>query len=145
MKAHARLIALAGMLVFGAAPAVADPGRDLYEGRVPLAAHLRGETTRLPATATRCANCHEPAAAAPLQAPLGPRLEASTLTRAVARHGGPPSRHDLASFCRALREGVDPALVLLSRAMPVFLIDDTDCRALWEYLSARGQQDGSSP
>ena len=53
----------------------------------------------------------------------------------MPRRNGPPSRFDEASFCRLLRTGVDPADIVVPRAMPRYAIDDTDCRALWAYLS----------
>lgn len=49
--------------------------------------------------------------------------------------GGPPVAYEAATFCRTLRTGVDPAHVVLPRAMPRFEVDDVQCAALWDYLT----------
>jgi hypothetical protein len=64
-------------------------------------------------------------------------LSAATLAEPVARRGGPPSRYDARSLCTLLRSGVDPAHVMVQRAMPRFDIDDLQCEALWQYLTNR--------
>lgn len=108
----------------------ATDGAALYEGRKPLAARIAGHEEQLPSVATRCSNCHE-----------GPQtvatLNASTLAVKLPRRGGPPSRYDAATLCRVLREGIDPAYVMLPRAMPRYDIDDAGCAAMWAHLSRR--------
>lgn len=106
-------------------------GAALYEGRQPLVAQLRGQAWALPAEASRCINCHEGAQA------IGPRLHGRSLAEPLPRRGGPPSRYDAKALCRLLREGVDPAQVLVPQAMPRYTIDDRSCEALWRYLSSR--------
>ncbi|MDH4393890.1 MAG: hypothetical protein QE285_21000 [Aquabacterium sp.] len=100
-------------------------------------ARLRGDATALPAAATRCANCHEasrqPGAA---DAAYAPRLDAR-LAQALPRRGGPPSAYDASNLCTLLRTGLDPARVLVRRAMPVYEIDDAGCATLWRALSLR--------
>ena len=59
----------------------------------------------------------------------------STLTDAVRRRSGPPSRYDAGSLCTMLRTGVDPAHVIILRTMPRYDITDADCRALWLHLT----------
>ena len=66
---------------------------------------------------------------------MGPTLSAATLTGLLPRRGGPASRFDEAALCRLLREGIDPAHVLLPKTMPRYAIDDADCRALWTWLT----------
>ena len=112
-----------------ASTAVGTPGAQLFDGRQPLLARIAGHEQALPAQAWRCANCH-----AGTQG-LGGALDRSRLTAAQARRGGPASRYDLPAFCRLLRTGVDPAWILIDRAMPRFEIDDRQCEQLWTHLT----------
>ena len=117
-----------------------EAGAELFDGRRALAARIGGHDDALPAQATRCANCHltgaAPAGAASAPSNFGSVLSAATLTRALPRRGGPPSRYDAAALCRLLRDGTDPAWVLLPRAMPRYELVDEQCRALWAHLVA---------
>jgi len=106
-------------------------GAALYEGRQPLVARVSGHEQPLPALATRCVNCHEGAQA------IGPALNERTLAQPLPRRGGPPSRYDAAALCRLLREGIDPASVIVPRAMPRYEIDTRACEALWSHLQNR--------
>jgi hypothetical protein len=109
----------------------------LYQQGEGAAARLRGDTSLLPAQAARCANCHEPRRSpAGADMTFGPRLDARLATP-LPRRGGPPSAYDVAAFCTLLRTGLDPAGVLVRRAMPVYALDDAACAALWQALSAR--------
>lgn len=107
-----------------------DAGAAVADGRVPLAARIAGHAQVLPPAAARCGNCH-----AGTQAIGGP-LDAAHLARPVARRGGPPSRYDADALCRLLRTGIDPAWVMVDRAMPRFEISDVQCRALWDHLAS---------
>jgi hypothetical protein len=106
-------------------------GRAYYDGQSELMAQVLGHDEPLPPAAARCINCHEGS-----NAP-GPELDARLLLQPTARRGGPPSRYDEASFCRAVSEGVDAAWVQLPREMPRYALGATECRALWAYLSQR--------
>jgi mono/diheme cytochrome c family protein len=115
-------------------------GRQLFDGELALPARIAGQDFALPAQASRCVNCHGPARGdAASQAAgaqrIGPALTAGTLTDAVRRRGGPPSRYDAASLCTLLRSGVDPAHVIILRTMPRYEITDADCRSLWLHLT----------
>jgi len=57
------------------------------------------------------------------------------LREVLPRRGGPPVAYEQASFCRTLRTGVDPSHIVLPRTMPRFEADDTQCAALWDYLT----------
>lgn len=153
-------------LVDPQAQARRDSGAAIFAGRQPLPGHLRGDGMALPTQATRCTNCHAtdaglsadgiagavptgakagtvtadgqaPATGAPAAANFAPRLNATQLAQALPRRGGPPSRYDATSLCRLLRTGVDPAGVMVQRAMPLFEASDADCQALWQYLGTR--------
>lgn len=145
-----------GWLATGAAlanPAL-EAGRQIFTGAQPLVAHMPGHAQRLPVAASRCINCHAApglraagGATAGLGAAsragantgtgsFGPRLDAAHLLQPQARRGGPPSRYDAAGLCRVLREGVDPAGVVLVNAMPRYQIDDSACRQLWTLLTS---------
>ncbi|MGF6527722.1 hypothetical protein [Variovorax sp. PvP013] len=109
------------------------------DGAAPvLHGRLAGHASDLPPQATRCVNCHAAggAAASPATAAFGPSLGPATLTRAVSRRGGPPSRYDAASLCRLLRDGIDPAWVMVDAAMPRYAVSDAQCEALWARLSS---------
>jgi hypothetical protein len=103
----------------------------------PLRGRLAGHPDLLPVVATRCVNCHavDGSKRPPSAAAFGPALGPATLARALARRGGPPSRYDADSLCRLLREGVDPAWVVIDAAMPRYEIDAAQCQALWARLS----------
>ncbi|MCA0175489.1 MAG: hypothetical protein LCH73_04250 [Proteobacteria bacterium] len=105
-------------------------GEALFTGQAALPARLAGHADPLPVQAARCINCHGEGADR-----IGPLLSSATLTTAQARRGGPPSVYDERTLCRALREGVDPAQVTLTRAMPLYTAADADCTALWTFLS----------
>src|SRR5207253_1429315 len=112
----------------------------------------------LPPEVVRCNNCHarEVAGMAPATAALvlisasgvtaeerpdssesyGPILGSRTLMQRVARRGGPPSVYDAVLLCRVLRDGVDPAHVVIDQTMPRYTVTDAECRALWSFLTA---------
>ncbi len=142
MKARWALLALSALapLAFAGGAADAARGRQLFDGGVALPARIVGQDFALPAQASRCVNCHDPARAGAASSPagaqrIGPALTAATLTDTVRRRGGPPSRYDAASLCTLLRSGVDPAHVIILRTMPRYEITDADCRALWQHLT----------
>ena len=118
-----------------AVPASVARGARLFDGTEPLAGTLSGHSASLPVETTRCTQCHtgpgaSPAAASSSASPLDRRLR-----EARPRRGGPPVAYEPASFCRSLRTGVDPAHIVLPRAMPRFDADDAQCAALWAYLT----------
>ncbi len=112
-------------------------GYALYHGWLPLEARITGHADDLPAGTARCAGCHD----APRPADPGfrsiPPLDRATLTTPMARRRGPESAYDLAAFCSLLRDGKDPAFILVERTMPRFRLSDGDCAALWDYVSRR--------
>lgn len=117
-----------------------ERGRDLFTGVAPLRGTIIGHSSVLPSQSARCINCHAlGGAASPVlaaaSASFGPPLTRQHLTSAAARRGGPPSRYDQAALCRLLRQGLDPATVMIARAMPRYEISDPDCQALWLLLS----------
>lgn len=117
-------------------------GHDLFHGTATLSARLAGHSSTLPQQAAKCTNCHlagparttAPSGGGSTQA-FGPLLTPARLLQNVARRGGPPSRYDEGSFCRVLTTGIDPAYVMVQRAMPRYEMSTADCRALWAYLS----------
>lgn len=113
--------------------AVRQQGERLFDGRAPLVARLAGHAHPLPADAARCIQCH--GVVLPGGETFAPRLTAEHLRQRLPRRGGPPTAYDVRSFCRVLRDGVDPAQVILPRSMPRFVIDDAQCGALWTYLA----------
>ena len=125
-------------------PLPADPralGEALYHGRAPLPGRIRGHDTALPSTATRCINCHvvgpppqQPASRFGATQTFGPALTGDFLAQPRPRRGGPPSRYDAQALCTLLREGLDPAKVVLPRTMPLYDATPEQCRALWTYL-----------
>jgi hypothetical protein len=118
----------------GGAADDARRGAELFDGRRPLVARIAGHAEPLPAEAARCSNCHRENRDA--RDAFAPLLTRQHLLDDVARRGGPPSRYDERAFCRALRSGIDPAWIILSRAMPRYQVDEATCAALWTHLTA---------
>lgn len=133
-----------GLLLLGAAAAAwAVPawqgrqdrlqGQAMFRGEASLPARLVGHEIDLPAVATRCGNCHEAATPQPFATPLG----REQLMRPRVRRGGPPSSYDAARLCQLLRDGVDPAHVMISTTMPRYEISPLQCSDLWAFLVSR--------
>ncbi|MEJ8850276.1 hypothetical protein [Variovorax rhizosphaerae] len=135
------LIAAASGLTSGAGAApptgVAAAGRSAFVGDTPLVARLPGHRLDLPAAAVRCINCHAPSAGTAGQTPFAPLLTSRYLNELRARRGGPGSRYDPASFCRVLREGIDPAGVMVDTAMPRYSLSTRGCDDLWAYVNSQ--------
>lgn len=119
-------------------------GQALFEGRVDLSGRIRGHVDPLPTPALRCANCHARTQGDRGQVPpgpfgntqaFGPVLDAAWLTGQRPRRGAPASAYDARALCTALREGLDPQQVRMSRNMPLYEISTADCQALWSYLA----------
>jgi len=135
------LLLAVGSLGGSAGESLTRRGFELFSGVLPLQGTIVGHTSALPPSAARCINCHAIGSAAPAPpsasaaAPFGPLLTPQGLTGAVVRRGGPPSRYDASAFCRLLRQGVDPAWVIVPRSMPRYALTDADCHALWAHLT----------
>jgi hypothetical protein len=112
-------------------------GDALYRGHEPLRGSIRGHDDLLPPETIICANCHNANPAARLSARPAPQLDAALLLQMRQRHGGPPSRYDRESFCRLLRNGSDPAYVLIAREMPAYDVTDEQCSSLWIFLTEK--------
>lgn len=140
--ARAAARALVAGLALAAMPstAVVDDGRGLFDGQRPLRGRIGDHAQWLPPGAAACANCHRTRPEAADRSSFGgrdagPLLDRASLTGHLERRGGPPSRYDRDAFCLTLRRGVDPAGVMLPRAMPRYEIDERDCDALWRFLT----------
>jgi hypothetical protein len=138
-----RLSVTLAAFLLGSAAGAADTarGRALFDGTAALPARVHGQDFALPAQASRCVNCHvvpaAPSAAASAVAVAAPPLTAAALATPTRRRGGPLPRYDAASLCTLLRNGVDPAHVMIQRTMPRYEISDADCQALWLHLMER--------
>jgi hypothetical protein len=119
---------------------VRQRGAALFEGKSKLRARILGSEELLPDDTVTCSNCH------PIEPVLGtsrdgvspdfaPRLGPSSLKQERRRRGGPPTRYDQAALCRVLRDGVDPAHIVIPDSMPRYDINQADCEALWTYLT----------
>jgi len=117
----------------------ADPefllGQALFVGHADLQGRVRTHLVDLPPEVIRCGNCHAAATGPDVARSLAPRLTRDLLLEPRARRGGPVSIYDPDKFCTLLRKGVDPAYVLVSMEMPIYTIDDSSCRALWQFLT----------
>jgi mono/diheme cytochrome c family protein len=128
-----------GTLLCLAGPALSDDavarGEKLYRGAVPLNAMIAGQRSSLPAPVVACVNCHTRGATEIGGDSLAaPDMRGGWLTLLRSRRNGPVSQYAEATFCRALRTGIDPAYVTLPIQMPRFAISDPDCAALWTFL-----------
>jgi hypothetical protein len=115
-------------------------GQALFDGAAPLRARLASHPAELPAAVVRCANCHAAGSGPAVPNSIAPRLSRGWLVEWQSRRGGPPSRYDRDAFCTLLRDGLDPAYVLINVQMPRYRVDARDCTALWQFLS--GARDG---
>ena len=118
-------------------------GRALFAGERPLRARIVGHSVDLPQIAVRCPNCHRreaparvPAAADATSQDFAPSLARERLTGAMHRRGGPASRYDRTAFCRLVREGIDPAVVMIPQTMPRYRFTEQECAALWTFLTS---------
>lgn len=143
---------LSGVLVLESAAVLAGPatvgtttpedefrwGRELFEGPFDLRGRIRTHPTDLPPEVVRCGNCHAVAIGPEVPRSLAPRLTHDLLIKRRSRRGGPASNYDRNSFCALLRDGFDPAHVLISVEMPRYTLADAECAALWRYLTGSG-------
>ena len=120
-------------------------GKALFTGGVALSARMPGHDVDLPPETVRCANCHgrqpPPVASAAAgsgkpQDVYGSALSAEALLQSRPRRGGPPSRYDLAAFCRVLSHGIDPAHVMVTQTMPRYRVSPEQCDSLWSFVTA---------
>jgi hypothetical protein len=131
------LLVCVATLLGAASPELLERGRKLFAGEAPLTGRMVGHEQALPPEVVRCSNCHqrEAAGSAPASTKdFGPKLGALGLTRALPRRGGPPSSYNWGSFCRLLRDGIDPAYVMIPQTMPRYTLSDAECEAMWSYL-----------
>ncbi|WP_415750327.1 hypothetical protein [Burkholderia sp. BCC1985] len=112
-----------------------EAGHALFTGAAPLTGRMLTHPGDLPSNVVRCANCHAPEIGPAVRNSIAPRLTRAWLVDLQSRRGGPPSRYDQEGFCTMLRDGVDPAYVLLNVEMPRYRISDGDCAALWHFLT----------
>jgi hypothetical protein len=127
-------LTLAGLSACSMVPQeqVRQLGQRWFAGSTPLKGRMIGHEQDLPAAAAACINCH---GATSQRERFALALNRAWLTQPQARRGGPPSRYDVKSFCRVLREGVDPAWVVINQTMPRYDITDFQCQALWLHLN----------
>jgi hypothetical protein len=112
----------------------ASLGCAIFNGQHPLSAHLRDDNSALPAWTTRCVNCHVGASASTT---FAPPLTRDYLLGATRRRGGPISHYDPAAFCHAVKDGVDPAGIVLRKPMPRYQMTDAECSALWRFVTTQ--------
>jgi hypothetical protein len=137
-----RLLLIGGLaLLAGLARAAAPPadpeflrGQALFAGELDLHGRIRTHLVDLPPQVVVCGNCHAAGDGPEVARSLAPRLTRELLLAPRARHGGPVTTYNLDRFCNLLRKGMDPAYVLLSVEMPIYSLDDSDCRALWQFV-----------
>jgi hypothetical protein len=129
----------------------AQAGKALFSGSVALSARMVGHETDLPPETVRCSNCHGRQSATPSLAATpasagaqalapadvyGSTLSAAALLDARPRRGGPPSRYDLAAFCKVLAQGIDPAHVMIPQTMPRYRLTPEQCDSLWSFVTS---------
>jgi Cytochrome c len=130
------LLLLTPLLLAASGPTSREErGRQLFTGEQQVDARMAGHSDLLPPQAYRCVNCHSASTTRPrADQDFAPLLARPTLTQPVARRGGPASVYDIKKFCRLTRDGIDPAHVMISQAMPRYGMSDQQCEDLWAYL-----------
>lgn len=129
-----------GLVLLLAWAIVSNPwfsGYALYHGYLTLPARIAGQDFDLPGRASQCVNCHDAERVARDPTLRLVPLNRDALSEPGARRGGPQSVYTEASFCSLMRDGIDPASVLINRTMPQFTLTDQNCNALWTYLMSR--------
>jgi len=111
-------------------------GQRWFEGAMPLKARMVGHGQDLPAAAAACINCH---GVTSQRERFAVALDRTWLTQPQPRRGGPASRYDAQRFCRLLRDGIDPAWVVVNQTMPRYELTDLQCQALWLHLTREGR------
>jgi hypothetical protein len=96
-----------------------------------------GHDLALPTLATRCVNCHEAPSTPQNATPFALALTSQRLQTPQSRRGAPPSTFDARRLCELLRNGIDPAQVMVSTTMPRYEITDAQCEDLWAHLISR--------
>jgi hypothetical protein len=110
-------------------------GQALFRGDIELSGRIRFHLEDLPSAVIRCSNCHAAGTEPDVPRSLAPRLTHDLLLAPRARRGGPASRYDRAAFCTLLQQGIDPAHVVVSVEMPLYMLSEQDCHALWRYIT----------
>jgi hypothetical protein len=110
-------------------------GQDIYLGKEVIIGKIDGHASSLPPSLGICVTCHASAKRSRLEAELAPRLNRSSLLDPRSRRGGPGFSYDKTNFCKTVRTGIDPQYIVLRRAMPRFEISESQCSALWAYLT----------
>ncbi|MFZ6694015.1 hypothetical protein [Undibacterium sp. SXout20W] len=121
------------------------PGKSLFDGKETLQARMLGHDEALPASAAVCLNCHHanrngnPGSNANVSTDtsFAPLLTKSYLLTSRPRRGGPSSSYQLESFCRVLRDGIDPTDVIVDTVMPRYTLSQQQCAQIWQYLSTQ--------
>jgi len=109
-------------------------GQALFAGDLALHGRIRTHLVDLPPQVVVCGNCHAAGHGPEVARSLAPRLTRELLLAPRARRGGPVTTYNEDRFCTLLRKGIDPSYVLLSVEMPIYTMDDSDCRALWQFV-----------
>lgn len=112
-------------------------GLAIFRGETPVAGRVVGHDLALPTLATRCTNCHEAPSGPQDNKPFALALTSQRLLTAQSRRGAPPSTFDANRLCELLRNGIDPAQVMVSTTMPRYEITDAQCEDLWAHLISR--------
>jgi len=115
-------------------------GQALFSGTIDLHGRIYTHVADMPSRVVKCSNCHAVADGPEVPRSQAPRLTHDLLLKPRARRGGPASNYDRGRFCTLLRQGIDPAFVMISVEMPRYTIDDANCGALWRYLTGSGHE-----
>lgn len=118
------------------AMAPVSKARDYYSGPARMRAHLDGIDALLEPSSVRCSNCHGvDAGGIPLGVIKGTNIHSASLGNRRSASGASWS-YDGASFCTAVRKGIDGSGRILEPGMPRYDITDSQCRSLWNYVTA---------
>jgi hypothetical protein len=115
-------------------------GHDLFTGKADLHGRMSTHPDDLPPDVIRCSNCHAAGTGPDVPRSNAPRLTRDFLLVPRSRRGGPPSRYSPAAFCTVLRKGVDPAYIVINVEMPRYTIDDSQCTAIWRFLTEENHE-----
>ena len=129
----------AGRAADDAAGAAARRGERIFIGVETAKGRIEGHAELLPASASRCVNCHAASSAISAAGQFAPALDRSWLLDLHPRRGAPAFAYEAGAFCDVIRTGIDPQHMVMKSSMPRFALSDAQCAALWLYLTGKTQ------
>jgi hypothetical protein len=121
-------------------------GARLFEGTETLQARAYRSGVALGPAANRCANCHESAGGGRVSDARSQSVTAERIRIPASLHVSPyplgrkRQAYDIRTLCTFLQTGVTPEGIMLTEAMPRYVVDEFQCAALLRHLSSAARK-----